>query len=165
MKKLFILAIALIFSASCFPQKVDEADVPDAVKATFKTKFPTAKEVKWEKEDTIYGSAFLMDQAATEADFTEKGVWTETEWEIPLEYTPKAIKKYLDSAYAGYKIKELEIMDYPTDGKLYLAEIAKKKDYQNVYFSLQGVFSKSEKGECEKEKACCKKKKSCCKAK
>ena len=35
MKKLFILAIALIFSASCFPQKVDEADVPDAVKATF----------------------------------------------------------------------------------------------------------------------------------
>lgn len=161
MKKLFVFAVMLIFSASCFSQKVDEADVPDAVKATFKTKFPSASTIKWEKEDTLYTAEFLMDQSKTEADFSDRGVWIETEWEIPLEYTPKAIKNYLDTAYAGYKINELEIMDYPTEGKLYLAEISKKKDCLNLFFTLSGEFQKSEIEVCEKEKKCCKKKESC----
>jgi hypothetical protein len=52
-------------------------------------------------------------------------------------------------------------MDYPADGKVYLAEISKKKDCQNLYFSLTGEFKKKEKGESEKKEKCCKKKKSC----
>jgi hypothetical protein len=107
MKKLLIFSIVLMFSVHCFSQKVDEADVPEVVKSTFKVRFPSAADIKWEKEDTLYNAAFLMDKSATEAEFTEKGVWTETEWEIPLEYTPKAIKGYMDTAYAGYKINEL----------------------------------------------------------
>lgn len=158
MKKLFLFSIMLMFSALCFPQKVDEADVPDAVKSTFKVRFPFATDIKWEKEDTIYGSTFLMDKTTTEADFSEKGSWIETEWEVPVEYTPKAIKGYMDTTYAGYKILELEIMDYPADGKLYKTEVSKKKDCENLYFSLTGEFKKSEKAVCEKKKKCCKKK-------
>jgi hypothetical protein len=161
MKKLFMLTVALIFSASCFSQKVDEADVPDAVKSTFKVRFPAAASTAWEKEDTVYSASFLMDQAATEAEFTEKGVWMETEWEIPVQYTPKKIKSYTDSAFAGYKIAEIEIMDYPADGKLYKLEISKKKECQELYFTLAGDFKKSEKAVCDKKEKCCKKKKSC----
>ncbi len=161
MKKLLLFSVALIFSASCFSQKIDESDVPDAVKNTFKVRFPLAASTQWEKEDSLYNATFLMDQTTTEAEFSDKGAWIETEWEIPVEYTPKAIKNYMDTAYAGYKIRELEIMDYPVDGKLYKAEISKKKDCQNLYFTLNGEFKKNEKVVCEKKKKCCKKKESC----
>lgn len=161
MKKLFLLFVALIFSISCFSQKINEVDVPEAVKSTFKVRFPAAASIQWEKEDSVYTAAFMMDKTATEADFSDKGAWIETEWEIPVEYTPRSIKNYLDTAFAGFKIKELEIMEYPSDGKLYLAEIYKKKDYQNIYFTLTGEFKKKEAAVCEKEKKCCMKKKSC----
>lgn len=158
MKNLFIFSILLIFSASCFSQKINETDVPDAVINTFKVRFPLVASSTWEKVDSVYEAAFLMDQTKTEAVFTDKGTWIETEWEIPVEYTPKTIKSYLDTAYVGYKISELEIMDYPADGKLYKAEIAKKKDHQNIYFTLTGEFKKKEVAACEKKKKCCKKK-------
>lgn len=160
MRNLFIIAVVLILSASCFAQKVDESDVPDAVKSAFKVRFPGMTDTKWEKEDTLYNAAFLMGQTATEAVYSEKGTWIETEWEIPTEYTPKAIKNYIDSAYAGYKLIEIELMDYPADGKLYKAEIRKKKNCQNLYFTVKSEFKKTEKAICEKKK-CCKEKESC----
>lgn len=160
MRKLFVISIALIFSASCFAQKIDESDVPDAVKSAFKVRFPGVTDAKWEKEDTLYNATFLMGQTATETEFSEKGTWLETEWEIPAEFTPQAIKSYIDTAYADYKLNEIELMDYPADGKLYKAEIRKKKDCQNLYFTVKSEFKKTEKAVCEKKK-CCKKKKSC----
>lgn len=161
MKKLFIVTIVLIFSAPCFSQKIDEADVPDAVKSTFKTRFPGTTDIKWEKKDTLYNATFLMGTTATEAEYNEKGTWIETEWEIPVEYTPKAIKSYLDTAFTGYKLNEIELMDYPVDGKLYKAEISKKKDCEIIYFTLKSEYKKTEKAVCEKKKKCCKKKESC----
>ena len=160
MKKLFLLSIVLIFASVTFGQKVDESQVPEAVKGTFKARFASVKTATWEKEDTIYAATFLMDETNTEAEFTEKGTWLNTEWEVPVEYTPQLVKKYLDSAYVGYKIKELSVTDFPTDGKVYVAEITKKKDCQEVYFSLAGIFKKAEKEVCEKgKKKCCKDKK------
>lgn len=158
MKKLFILSIAAIFASATFGQKIDESQVPEVVTKTFKARFTTAKDAKWEKEDTIYAATFLMDESTTEAEFNEKGTWLNTEWDVPVEYTPQKIKNYLDTAFAGYKIKELAVMEFPSDGKLYVVEIAKKKACKKVYFALTGEFKKSEMDVCDKEKKCCKKK-------
>ncbi len=161
MKKLFALSIAVVIVSASFGQNIDESKIPDAVKNSFNAKFANIKVSKWEKEDTIYSAEFLMDESATEAEFSEKGSWLNTEWGVPLEYTPHAIKEYLDSSYAGYKLKEINVMDFPTDGKLYVAEINKKKDCQKVYFSLKSEFKKAEKDACIKEMKCSKKKKKC----
>jgi hypothetical protein len=159
MKKLFILSIAAIFASAAFGQKIDESQVPDLVTKTFKARFTTAKDVKWEKEDSIYEASFLMDETTTEAEFSDKGTWMNTEWTVPVQYTPQKIKNYLDTACAGYKINELNVMEFPTDGKLYVIEIAKKKVCKKVYFALTGEFKKSEMDVCEKGKKCCKDKK------
>ena len=167
MKKLFALIVITLFATVTFGQKIEESQVPDAVKLNLKAKFATAKDIAWEQKDTNYTGEFLMDEAKTAMTFDKKGNWLNTEWEIPAEYTPKGIKKYLDSAYAGSKIIELAVVEFPTDGKLYLTEVCKKKDCQKVYFSLKGEFKKAEKmlceGNCNGKKKCCKnKKKKCC---
>jgi hypothetical protein len=159
MKKLFVLGIFIVFSFALFAQKVDESAVPSAVVNNFKMKYANAKDVKWEKEDTVYSAEFLLDDFVTESEFNEKGVWIETEWDIPIEYTPQAIKNYIDSAHAGFKIKELTVAEFPTDGKLYVADISKGKKTQKIYFTVKNEFKKEDAVACSKKKKCCKKKK------
>ena len=143
MKKLFILSIAVIFTSACFGQKIYETQLPDLVAKAFKRKFIDAKDVKWEKEGRIYSAEFLLDESTTEVEFDTNGVWLSTEWEIPKEYTPQAIKSYIDTAYASYKFKELAYKDLPEDGKVYVAEVRKKKETVEVFFSLTGVFMRA----------------------
>ncbi|HNW97393.1 MAG TPA: PepSY-like domain-containing protein [Bacteroidales bacterium] len=158
MKRLIVLSAALMLSTLSFSQKIIKSDVPESINKAFVMKFPNATNENWEKKDTLYEISFMIEQSATEAVFNDKGTWMETEWEIPMIYTPKAMKNYLDTAYAGYKINEIEIMEYPNDGKLYKAEISKKKDCKNVYFSLKSEFKKVETAVCEKKKKCKKQK-------
>jgi hypothetical protein len=128
---------------------------------TFKSRFINVKDVKWEKEDTVYAAEFMMNESPTEAEFNEKGIWLSTEWEISADYTPAAIKDYISTNYAKYKLKELSVTEFPVDGKFYIAEIATKKDCQVLHFSLKSEFKKAVKETCYKEKKCCKKKAAC----
>lgn len=152
MKKLFAISIAVLFTSASFSQKVEESQVPSNVMNTFKARFTNVKEVKWEKEDTVYTAEFLMNESPTEAEFNEKGIWLSTEWEIPTDYTPQAIKDYVNTNYAKYKLREIAVMEFPVDGKLYVIEIAKKKDCQELYFSLKNEFIKAVKEACDEEK-------------
>jgi hypothetical protein len=152
MKKLFVICMAVIFTSGCFSQKLYETQLPEAVVKAFKLRFKDATNVKWEKEDTVYVAEFLMDESTTEVEYDTNGVWLNTEWTIPLEYTPQAIKNYIDSAFIGYKLKELNITDFSNEGKLYVAEVNKKKETAEVFFTLTGEFKRSEKEVADKKK-------------
>jgi hypothetical protein len=158
MKKIFTTGIAVLFVSASFCQKVEESQVPSGVMNNFKARFANATGAKWEKEDTVYASEFLMNESPTEAEFNEKGDWLNTEWKISIDYTPKAIKDYVNTNYPKYKLKELSVTEFPVDGKLYVAEIATKKDCYELYFSLKNEFKKAVKEVCNKENKCCKKK-------
>jgi len=152
MKKIFIFCIVALFASVSFGQTVEESQVPDVVIKALKAKFINVKVTKWEKEDTIYSAEFLMNEAATEAEFNEKGIWVCTEWDVPVEYSPKAINDYISENYAGYKLKEVSITELPIDGKIYIAEICKKKTSSKLYFSLKGEFQKAITEICDKKK-------------
>jgi hypothetical protein len=161
MKKIIALSIAFLVASTTLGQKISETALPEAVSNAFKIRFPGAKNVKWEKEDSVYSAKFLMNEAPTESEFDTSGLWKNTEWNVPVEYTPQTIKTYLDSAYAGYKIKELTILESATDMKMYVAEVNNKKEKTEVYFTLTGVFRKALKQSCCDEKKMDKKKNKC----
>jgi len=164
MKKILIFVFVVAIAATSFGQKIAQSKVPAIDTVNLKNRFPLATNVQWEQKDTVYSAEFLMDDMKTEAEFDAKGIWICTEWEIPLEYTPQTIKDTIGIKFPGYKIKELNIVDLPAKGtqiaeKIYVAEIAKKKDVQEVSFSLKGEFKKAEAKLCEKKTKCNKKKK------
>jgi len=166
MKKLLIICIVALFATATFGQTIEESQVPESVINALKAKFPNVKVTKWEKKDTIYFAEFLMNETATEAEFNAKGPWQSTEWNVPVEFTPKKINDYISDNYEGYKLKKISINDFPVDGKMYVAEINKKKDCEVLYFSLKSEFKKVVKEICDKDKdkKCNKKKKPCKKA-
>jgi hypothetical protein len=79
MKKsfLFICLIASIFLSACGDHKIKEDQVPGAVVAAFKAKYPAATGTEWipEKKDgkTIYEAQFKSNNEEIEAEFNEDG--------------------------------------------------------------------------------------------
>jgi hypothetical protein len=112
----------------------------------------------------MYTATFMMDETNTKAEFTAKGVWMSTKWDFPLEYTPQAIKDTIAKKYAGYKLKDISVTEFPADGKLYVILISKKKECMQLYFTTRGEFKKDEKMVCDKKGKCCKDTKKCDKA-
>jgi len=137
----FLLSGIIYLSA----QTVQPKDLPLGVQSNFKARFPEAKNAIWTKIKDIYEVKFIAKEINTEAEFSEKGEWKKTSWDIPLQYTPQAIKTYIESNYPKYKIKEVEIEETsPSSEKLYAVNIAKKKDIQELYFKISGEFVKVE---------------------
>ena len=156
MKKLFILFAFVFIAGNSFCQTLLEKDIPEVVKTQFKTKFPLQTAPKWEFEDSLYEADFTSEGMEVEASFNVTGNWIETEWEIPMEYTPSKIKEYIAANYAGFKTKEVCITDKPVDGKMYQVEICKKKkETVELIFTTAGEFKNIVKAGCDMEKKGC----------
>ena len=111
---------------------------PAVVLETFKQKFPSASQVKWSKENAHeYEAEFKINLMSYSANFSDKGLWLETESPIDQSLLPEIIKNSIqqnDKIRRIYKIEkadgtinfELEILKgmktvekiFDQDGKL-----------------------------------------------
>ncbi len=101
MKILKLSVVAMLFAA--FSACGQKSTVPNNVNAAFMKKFPNAKKVSWDKEnDTEWEAEFKMNGQEYSANFSSAGIWMETEHEIKKADIPAAVKKTLDTEFAGY---------------------------------------------------------------
>ena len=135
-----VLALCIVTAVA---QKVKEADVPAAVKAGFKTSFPSAKVEKWEKEGADYEAEFDMGKSEYSAVFSADGILKETEQEIAVKDLPAAVTQTLKTKYPKAKVTEAAIITDSKGAKTYEAEI-KGKD---LIFDATGNLIKEEKDE------------------
>lgn len=106
MKKLAIMMAAGMISSCAFAQKMQEKDVPAAVKTTFQKSYPNTKEVKWDKEGDKYEASFDVNKIDNSVLFDANGNIIETEVEIELSQLPAGIVEYVKTHYSGQKVKE-----------------------------------------------------------
>lgn len=118
--------------------------VPQKIKDAFAQKFPTAKSVKWDKESaTEWEAEFKMNSIKYSANFSEQGIWKETEHEIAEKDLPAAVKKALTDAFAGYKTEEIE-MSETASGTVYEFGIEKGQKKMEVAIDASGNVTKRE---------------------
>ena len=128
----------LLLATFSFAQKVQEKDLPNAVRSAFQKQYPTAQKVKWEKEKENFEAEFKLDKTETSVLIDLQGNILETETEIAINQLPKTILDYVTTNCKGQKIKEAAKI---TDAKgvlTYEAEI-KGKD---LIFDEKGNFIK-----------------------
>ncbi len=106
MKKSAVTMIVMFFATLSFAQKVQERNVPANVKSTFQKMYPTAKEVKWDKEGDSYEASFDLTKTDNSVLIDAQGNIIETEVEIELSVLPKGILDYVKTQYPGKQIKE-----------------------------------------------------------
>jgi len=133
--KNFILLV-LIFIRFSFVA-LSQTDIPVNVKDGFAKKFPTAKKVKWEKEnDTEFEASFKQDGKTMTANFDEQGNWLETEWEVKLKELPEEVKTAVAQKYPGFEIDEAEYQESP-DFTGYEMVIEKQEGKQEIEKEIQ----------------------------
>ena len=141
-KYISLLTIAAFFmSSSLFAQKAKNMDVPTAVKAALKTKYPAATHVTWEKEKGNYEANWGGKSAeANSVQFTPTGDFIEIVKAIPVSQLPKSVMAYVKGHYKGAKITEAgKVTD--AQGKMFYEAEVNKKD---IIFDEQGNFVKEE---------------------
>ena len=135
MRKLFIVLIAvLLANATVFAQKtVAKEDVLKNYLTDFEKNYPDVKDVKWVMYDSLnYEATFTNDDVLQKVLYSNKG--TEKRWYVEPMYTPKAIKDTLANSYAGYKIKDVCIV-----------ELRGKMTYQVRIYKKGGLFGRKQK--------------------
>lgn len=131
--QMLLITLVLGFSFSC----ISQIEVPANIQDGFSKKFPTAKKVKWEKEnDSEFEASFKMDGKTMSANFDNNGNWLETEWEIKLIELPEAVKTAVAQQYPGFEIDEAEYLESP-DFTGYEMEIEKSEGKQEVEKEIQ----------------------------
>jgi len=140
MKTTIILLAVFAFVLEANAQKVNEADVPEAVKTKFVAMFPGVKTDGWEKENGKYEAEFKQNKIETSVLFESNGTYVQTDVEIPVSELPKGVNDYATKNLAGKKINEATKIT-SADGTLtYEAEIG-NIDY---LFDAGGNFLKKD---------------------
>ena len=130
MKKYFFVAMTVLVSyATTFAQSKTNKEVETA----FKAKFPNATKVKWDKENEHeYEASFTQHGLQHSANFSDKGVWLETESPTTFDKLPTKVKTAFNSAHIGAKIKAVAIIEASTGETQY--EIEAKKGLKTIEY-------------------------------
>jgi len=140
MKYVLFFSVSLLTLSCTNAQNHANGDVPKNVKAAFLVKYPTVKNVKWEKEAAGYEAEFKMNKIEMSATFSNEGLFQEVEEEINASTLPKVVNAYCIKNYPDHKLSEAaKITD--ASGKItYEAEMAKGKEHFDVIFDANGGF-------------------------
>lgn len=105
MKIKFILAIICLSIINIVSAQIK---VPTVTENAFKKMFPTASNVKWDKESkTEYEAEFLVDGKKHAANFSSTGEWLETEKAIETSAAPKVVVDAVTVAWPAATIKQI----------------------------------------------------------
>jgi hypothetical protein len=144
MKSLFISACFIFsFATISCSQKINEKDIPGAVKTAFSNKFSTASNIKWEKENKKELEAnFKMNNTDVSANFGLDGAWVETETTIPASELPAAVTKAVNTKYPGAIYGRTEKIEKPGGKILYEVNITLKGKKKELEMNPDGSLEK-----------------------
>ena len=135
MKKLLVLTICLLFIQTANSQKINEAEVPQAVSDKFRSLFKESKPEKWTKEKGNYEAEFTVAGSETSVLIDPAGNHLETETGIPVGALPKAVLEACEKKFPGKKIKEAAKIVDDKGAVKYEVQIVGK----DHYFDEKGV--------------------------
>ncbi len=101
MKKTIITICVMVLSVAAFA-----TDAPKAVKEAFAKKFPSATNIKWDKENAHeYEAEFKQNGKSFSANYSDKGEWLETESTIEFNMLPQKIQQSFNTNHKGAAVK------------------------------------------------------------
>lgn len=138
MRKIVITFLYAFFLCNMLNYQA-ESDVPDAVKETFKAKYPNENDPDWHKDQNgNFESNFKKDGEHYRADFSPSGEWIETERSIKKKDLPEPVKKRLKQDFDDLKIAEIEEVQHHSKGLFYDVEFKKDGEKVDVEFDKNG---------------------------
>ena len=133
----FVLTIAsiLMFSTITFG-----ATPPTEVLKAFKLKFPTAKKVKWDKENEHeFEASFLLNGIKYATNYTDKGEWLETESPLTFLQLPKEVQTSFSTSHKKDKPRLVSKIEQAKGVIKYEIEIKKGIKTVEFFYTANGI--------------------------
>ena len=138
-KQIITTSVLLLFIIpGIVAQKVDDKNVPVAVKATIGKEYPSITKLKWEKEKENYEASFVLSKTALSVLLDANGNILEREVEITADVLPPTVLAYVKQHYPGKKVTELAKI---TDAKNEVTYEVEVKG-MDLIFDSKGNFMK-----------------------
>ncbi len=146
MKTKFLVLICLLLGIAygCSDDKdIDFGFVDDVTKEAFVKDFPGATGVKWEKKQDYYVAEFYVDKREMEAWYDNVGKLYITEKDISREELPAAVEDaFQKSAYADWKIDDIDQYDRDGYETIYILEVERGDDEVDLVYNKEGILLK-----------------------
>ncbi len=107
---LLIAALSLFMIPGVHAQtktKLQDKDVPQAVKTSFDNQYPNASSVHWKMKDGSYKAKFNMNDTKHLAEFNSAGTLTKTGMAIPKQDLPSVVTNAINREYANTKTGDI----------------------------------------------------------
>lgn len=148
LKRIILLSLLSLLMIESYGQNGRNQNVEQNMKRdlqkAFRKKFPTAQNVRWEKEGNNWEAAFKLDEVKVSATFNKRAKWLSTKREININELPKAVKAGLDEAYPAFKIEEAELIEQVNGVNLYEVEIKNGKGKLEIQLQIDGTILEEE---------------------
>lgn len=134
------LCCAFIFAAchNNSHKKNDPSSLPPALQKVINQKYPGATLQDYDKDAGGYEVNLDDKNRRKEVLFSAAGEWLSTKWEIKANEVPPVIMDNLtNSAYADYKIKEIDCVERP-NGLFYVFELEHDNNDIHLTFTSGG---------------------------
>lgn len=145
MKKCIGFVLAMIMLCAAVATQAQIRKMPSAVTNGLKEKFPEATDVAWKDKLSSWQATFTLKGVKTEAWFTSKGEWKETNQEMEFSNLPEEVKTGLSkSRYSEWTPGEVTIIwkkDKPLEYRIYVekSSLVQKK---YLHFNEKGVLQR-----------------------
>ncbi|MDR6341422.1 hypothetical protein HNQ91_004495 [Filimonas zeae] len=145
MKKWIGFVLAVLLTGVAMTTQAQIRKMPSAVTNGFKEKFPEATDVSWKDKLSSWQASFTLKGIETEAWFTSKGEWKETNQPLEFSNLPEDVKTGLSkSRYSEWTPGEVTVIwkkDKPLEYRIYVekSSLVQKK---YLHFNEKGVLQK-----------------------
>ena len=137
MKTIFnIMLLVAGLSTAAISQDISEKEVPSAALSAFKSKYPNAGPVRWEKKSNGYKAEFEISSREHDLWIDKDGNITKHKEDFPKTKLPPAITQKLKTDFKDYTIDDADKIE---DGGKIIYEIdLEGKDERKVFLSADG---------------------------
>lgn len=136
MKTLKILAALFFVTGVAVAQHVNQKDVPSDITDAFVKEYGNASDVEWEKKMENYKVDFDVNRMEHEVWYNASGTVVRKEQDITEAELSQAVREALKSAYAGYRLDDVERV-WENNTTSYKLELEKGED-KHVTFDIEG---------------------------
>ncbi len=132
MKSIIVLLVAVVLTGNV--ASAQKTVIPSGVKSAFLKKYPSATNVKWDKEQTKYEASFKLEGNEMSVLYNGNGTPEEIETKIPISEVPASAQKVAKSK--GVIKGAARILDVASGKVKYEVEVAGK----DVFFTEKWEF-------------------------
>jgi len=118
-------------------------DVPSVILNTFKSQFPKALDIEWEKENNIYEVEFELENTDHTARYNTDGKLIIFKKDIHTSELPQAIKSVLSANFKDYVVDETELVKKGNATYYQLELESRGKRDKKLVFSEDGKENRS----------------------